>query len=89
MLASTRATWEMDPRKALAWLIDGLGLLVGAEVLRLRAKAEVWAKGGALAPDAKLVKSSKLAKVKTKLGKLEADKPYKPRQTPANPGKPL
>ena len=31
-------------RKPLAWLIDELGLPVGAEALRLRAKAEGWAK---------------------------------------------
>lgn len=35
---------EPDPRKPLAWLIDELGLPVGAEALRLRAKAEGWAK---------------------------------------------
>jgi hypothetical protein len=37
---STRATWEADPRKPLAWLIDELGLPVSVEALRLRANAE-------------------------------------------------
>ena len=64
--ANTRAAWEIDPRKPLAWLIEELGLPVGAEALRLRAKAEGWEKGGAAQP--KLAKP-KLAKVKPKLGK--------------------
>jgi phage terminase small subunit len=54
---------------------------VSAEALRLRAKAERWAKrsdGSA---------NSKLGKKKSKLGKLEEGKPCKPRQTPVNPGK--
>lgn len=42
--ASTRATWEGDPRKPLPWLIQALDLPVSTEALRLRAKAEGWAK---------------------------------------------
>lgn len=43
--AGTRAAWEADPRKPLAWLIPELDLPVSAEALRLRAKSEGWVKG--------------------------------------------
>ena len=82
---------EPDPRKPLAWLIEELGLPVGAEALRLRAKAEGWEKGGAVQPKLakpKHVKAKpKLGKKKTNLGKLEEGKPRKPTHTPVNPGK--
>ncbi|WP_156955186.1 hypothetical protein [Polaromonas glacialis] len=69
-------------------MIDELGLPVGAEALRLRAKAEGWEKGGAVQPKfakPKLAKAKpKLGKKKAKLGKIEAGKPCKPRQTPTN-----
>lgn len=42
--ADVRAAWEADPRKALPWLIQELGLPVSAEALRQRSKSEGWAK---------------------------------------------
>lgn len=72
--ASTRATWEDDPRKPLAWLVEELGLPVSAEALRLRAKAEGWVKGGAGQSDPKLVKTTKLAKASPKLAKTPKTK---------------
>lgn len=55
--ANTRKTWEADPRKPLAWLIEELGLPVSAEALRLRAKSEGWVKVGV--EDSKLGKAPK------------------------------
>lgn len=66
--ASARAAWEADPRKALSWLVDELGLPVSGEALRLRAKADGWVKGGVGPDDSKLAEISKLGKEKSKLG---------------------
>lgn len=79
--ASTRATWEADPRKPLAWLIEELGLPVGAEALRLRAKSEGWAKrAGMLGKGSAKLAKPKLAEAKPKLGKSP-----KPKLAPENP----
>nr|WP_319566262.1 terminase small subunit [uncultured Rhodoferax sp.] len=67
--AGTRAAWEADPRKPLAWLIPELDLPVSAEALRLRAKSEGWVKGRVASGDSKLGKSAKFVKPKHKLGK--------------------
>lgn len=58
--ASARAAWETDPRKALPWLIQELGLPVSDEALRLRAKSEGWMKAGG-AEGVKLAPKPKLA----------------------------
>ena len=72
--ASTRATWEADPRKTLPWLIQELGLPVSAEALRLRAKSEGWAKVGAGADDAKLAPEHKLGNENHKLAGFQKPK---------------
>jgi hypothetical protein len=58
-----RQVWESDPRKGFPWLVGKLDLPVSVEAVRLRAKAEGWAKGGA---DKKPSLENK-----TKLGKTE------------------
>lgn len=73
--SSTRARWESDPRKLLAWLIDELGLPVGGEALRLRAKSEGWCKQTGILGngDTKLGKH-KLGGIKPKFGKTPKSK---------------
>lgn len=61
---NARKAWESDPRKSFPWLIEELDLPVSSEAVRLRAKAEGWAKGGA-------DKKPSLEKPKTKLGKQQ------------------
>jgi hypothetical protein len=61
-------------------LIDELGLPVGAEALRLRTKAGGEKRTG-------MASKGGTKGAKPKLGKLEAAKPCKPRQTPINPYK--
>lgn len=72
--ASTRATWEADPRKALPWLIQELGLPVSAEALRLRARSEGWEKGQVAEPVTKLAENPKLVKAKPKLAEFPKPK---------------
>lgn len=79
--ASTRATWEADPRKPLAWLIEELGLPVGAEALRLRAKAEGWAKRVGMVGKAK----PKVGKPKHEQSKPKHGKVGKPKHAPDDP----
>lgn len=72
--ANTRATWEADPRKPLAWLIPELDLPVSAEALRLRAKSEEWVKGRVVNGDSKLGNGAKSIKAKPKLAKAPKPK---------------
>ncbi|WP_349281002.1 hypothetical protein [Polaromonas hydrogenivorans] len=67
----TTGWWESHK-----WLIDELGLPVGAEALRLRAKAEGWEKGAVMLGKAnpKLAPKPKLGKVESKLGKAPKPK---------------
>jgi hypothetical protein len=71
----------VDPRKPLAWLMTSWGWPVGVEALRLRTNAESWEKRPGLTSKG----GAKVAK--PKLGKSEAAKQHKPKQTPINPYK--
>lgn len=64
--AQARATWEADPRKPTAWLIEELSLPVSGEALRLRAKADGWEKAEGGIP--------KLGNEKSKLGNPKKSK---------------
>lgn len=72
--SKVRKTWEADPRKPLAWLIEELALPVSDEALRLRAKSEGWAKSTEPKSKHKLGKAPKASKVKPKLGKSPKSK---------------
>ena len=85
--ASTRATWEADPRKPLAWLIDEMGMPVGAEALRLRAKAEGWGGAAQACKTQACGGKTQAWKEENQAWKSEAAKPYKPIQTPVKPYK--
>ena len=81
--AEARAKWEADERKGWPWLIEEMGLNVSGEAIRLRAKAEGWAKVGgpklAKAPslDATLVRevTVKMHKLQGGLKPAEIDEP--------------
>ena len=56
--ASTRATWEADPRDGYAWLVEELALPVSIQGVRQTALKGLWAKGGK-----EKVESTKVVKV--------------------------
>lgn len=71
--SEVRETWEGDARKSLPWLIQELSLPVSEEALRLRAKADGWAKSTVAKSKPKLGKLPKASKAKPKL--LKTSKP--------------
>jgi phage terminase small subunit len=64
--ASTRATWEADPRDGYTWLVDELALPVSAPGVRKTALKDGWSKASALIPAVPKVNVSKVSMVSQK-----------------------